>query len=118
VTARQRFVVGGWLLLAFAVLVLVGLAAWSHIDSHRRVVTRDPAACVTPLSEASQGTSGFVRDSVQVCNATRIIGMRTTPNHIPGAVLVALAGTLGLLGVVLLRSHPAAPPHNAQRESN
>jgi hypothetical protein len=37
-------------------------------------------------------------------------GVNTTPNHVPGLALVALAGVLGFGGVVLLRRTPDVSP--------
>jgi hypothetical protein len=133
VTARHRFVLGGWLLLAGIVLATVGVLAWSHLDFNQRVVARQPTVCVAPPKEQGAQTlkvappptrlpqhqvappeGGTVtliirsRQPGDICSGggLLVLGVHTTPNHVPGVVLVALAGVAGVTGVVLLRRPP------------
>jgi hypothetical protein len=130
VTARRRFVLGGWLLVAGIVLATVGVFAWSHLDSNHRVVAKQTTVCVAPPEVEGAGTLKLAPPPTQqpqhqvaapeggtvtlILRARRpgdicsgggllVLGVHTTPNHVPGGVFVALAGVAGVTGVVLLR---------------
>jgi hypothetical protein len=111
-TAHHRFVFGGWLLLAGITLATIGVVAWSHLNSHHRVLARVPTNCTAPVPAPTQpDTPGTIhlyirsRQPGDICTGGGFIveGTNTTPNHVPGGLLVVLAGALGVAGVVLLR---------------
>jgi hypothetical protein len=117
VTAHHRFVLGGWLLLASIALATIGIVAWSHLDSHHRVLGQATTICTAPVAAPTQpDTPGTVhlyirsRQPGDICKGGGFIlqGVHTAPNHVPGGVLVVVAGILGLAGVVLLRERVEA----------
>ena len=132
VTARHRFVLGSWLLLAGIALATVGAVAWSHLDSNRRVVAKQPTLCTAPPTVEGAGPPNLklappptqpprhqvapreggtvtiilrARQPGDICTGGGflVVGVHTTPNHIPGGALLALAGVAGTTGAVLLR---------------
>ena len=116
-TARDRYVVGSWLLLAGVVFAAVGFVAWSHVDTRHLLVQPAATNCLiaTPVLGSvaqSAGHATIVFESpphASSCpgSTPRVIGYRTTSNHLPGLALLVCAAILGLAGVYFMRSESA-----------
>src|SRR4051812_43046242 len=92
VSAKQRFVVGMWLLLACTCFSVLGRALWSQIDSHHTREIHSSIGWGCPQSTAAECRPPT--ESV------------TTPNRILALSLFVVAGTAGMLGLFLIMSQP------------
>ena len=118
-----------WLLLAGGAFAAVGAFAWSHVDSQHRVLEREPTNCIAPKApSATAAVPGAAqpdgltshtaviilrpRQPGDVCTGggSRVVGTYATPNHAPGAGLVALGIALAVVGVTILRREPHPSP--------
>ena len=89
-SARQRFVVGSRLLLACVCFVGIGGALWSRIESYRHV-TEDVAYACLDITGAK-------------CEPP--FHIKTAPNRVPALSFFIMGGAAGIVGAVLITSHP------------
>ena len=117
-TARDRYVAGGWLLIVSVTLLCAGRFAWSRFDVQRTNITRSPGACLIVSVESGENRppgSGHAQvvfgsgPTVDSCVGSTVttITRQTRPSHVPGFTLILLGSLLGVAGVFLLRTQPA-----------